>query len=61
MDYIPRKIASRPTVYKFINQTLFKKYLVKIQDVNDRRKFDIQPSQITIKEFEKWASGFKGF
>ena len=61
MSYIPRNIASRPTVYKFINQSCLKKYLFKIIDEKDKRKFDIQPSQSTIKEFEVWSSGFRGF
>ena len=61
MSYIPRSIASRPTVYKFINQSCLKKHLFKIADDKDKRKFNLQPSQLTIKEFELWSSGFRGF
>jgi hypothetical protein len=61
MNYVPRNIASRPTVYKFINHSVSKKFIIKKQDDKDKRKFDIQPSQNTIKEFESWSSGFRCF
>jgi len=30
-------------------------------DKEDKRKFNLIPSQQTIKEFEEWAKIFKGF
>ena len=58
---IPKKFASRPTIFKFINAAFKKRYLDKIQNPKDKRKFNLRPSKITIDEFEKWAKGFSGF
>tara|TARA_B100000902_G_scaffold374886_1_gene404290 strand:- start:748 stop:1098 length:351 start_codon:yes stop_codon:yes gene_type:complete len=58
---IPKKYASRPTIFKFINTAFKKRYLDKIKNPIDKRKFDLRPSKITIDEFEKWAKGFRGF
>ena len=40
---------------------LKKKYFTKEIDINDKRKFIISPTNITIEEFEKWSLIFKGF
>ena len=58
---IPRKYASRPTVFKFINLAIKKKYLLKIKNEKDKRKFDLKPTNNTIDEFQKWSVGFRGF
>ena len=58
---IPKKFASRPTIFKFIDTAFKKRYLEKIKNPKDKRKFNLKPSKITIEEFEKWAKGFSGF
>ena len=58
---IPEGFASRPTIFKFIELAISKGFLQKKSDNNDRRKFYLTPSDITVKEFEEWAKGFKGF
>ena len=58
---IPSEHASRPTLFKIIDDAVKKKYLVKEVDKNDKRKFNIIPSQQTIDEFEEWTKVFKGF
>jgi len=37
------------------------KHILKISDLKDKRKFNLIPSEQTIKEFEDWAKGYKGF
>ena len=56
---IPSEHASRPTLFKIIDDAVKKKYLVKEVDKNDKRKFNIFPSQQTMDEFEEWAKIFK--
>ena len=56
---IPSEYASRPTLFKIIDDAVKKKYLIKEVDKNDKRKFNIFPSQLTIVEFEEWAKIFK--
>ena len=58
---IPKEYASRPTIFKIIDNAVSKKYFEKIVDENDRRKYNLFPTSQTIKEFEKWAKVFKGF
>ena len=58
---IPKKFASRPTIFKFIDTACKKRYLEKIKNPKDKRKFNLKPSKVTIDEFEKWAKGFSGF
>jgi len=58
---IPNEYASRPTIFKIINEAVSKKYLRKIVDDNDKRKYNLFPTSQTIKEFEEWAKTFKGF
>ena len=57
---IPSEHASRPTLFKIIDDAVKKKYLVKEVDKNDKRKFNLFPTQQTIDEFEEWAKIFKG-
>ena len=59
IDDIPKGFASRPTIFKFINIAIKKKYLLKISDPNDKRKFKLKLSHDSILEFERWAQGFK--
>ena len=51
--------VSRPTIFKIIERSLSKKFLLKEQNKNDKRKYILVPSQQTIKEFEEWAKLFK--
>ena len=61
MIEIPNEYASRPTIFKIIDDAVSKKYLEKIVDENDKRKYNLFPTSQTIKEFEEWAKVFKGF
>ena len=58
---IPKEYASRPTIFKIIDDAVTKKYFEKIVDENDKRKYNLFPTSQTIKEFEEWAKVFKGF
>jgi hypothetical protein len=57
---IPGELGSRPTLFKVIDTAVAKKYFIKELDKEDKRKFNLIPSQQTIKEFEEWAKIFKG-
>ena len=57
---IPGELGSRPTLFKVIDNAVAKKYFFKELDKKDKRKFNLIPSQQTIKEFEEWAKIFKG-
>ena len=57
---IPNEYASRPKIFKIIDDALTKNYFIKILDKNDKRKYNLLPSSQTIKEFEEWAKVFKG-
>ena len=61
MRAIPREYASRPTIFKIIDDAVTKNYFQKLIDKNDKRKFNLIPSSQTIKEFETWAKVFEGF
>ena len=56
---IPSEYASRPTLFKIIDDAVKKKYLVKELDKDDKRKINLFPASQTIKEFEEWAKVFK--
>lgn len=56
---IPSEHASRPTLFKIVDDAVKKKYLIKEVDKNDKRKFNIFPTLQTINEFEDWAKIFK--
>jgi len=58
---IPKKYASRPTIFKIIDAAVSKKYFEKILDKNDKRKYNLFPTSQTIKEFEEWSKVFEGF
>ena len=58
---IPKGYGSRPTIFKFINSAIKKKYLLKFSDHEDKRKFNLKLTQQSIEEFEKWSKGFEGF
>mgnify|MGYP000707403195 CR=1 FL=1 len=52
MDHIIREKKSQPQS---------RRYFTKETDINDKRKFIISPTNITIEEFEKWSLIFRGF
>ena len=56
---IPSEHASRPTLFKIIDDAVKKKYLVRELDKNDKRKNNLLPTSQTIKEFEEWSKVFK--
>ena len=56
---IPNELGSRPTFFKVIDTGVAKKYFIKELDKKDKRKFNLIPSQQTVKEFEDWAKIFK--
>ena len=58
---IPKEYASRPTIFKIIDDAVSKKYFERIVDKNDKRKYNLFPTSQTIKEFEEWSKVFKGF
>lgn len=58
---IPKEYASRPTIFKIIDNAVCKKFFEKIENKNDKRKYNLFPTPQTIKEFEEWSKLFKGF
>ena len=58
ISQIPREYASRITVFRIIDDAVKKKFVLKIKNINDKRKFNIIPSATTIKEFESWCLKF---
>ena len=61
MRAIPREYASRPTIFRIIDDAVAKNFFEKIVDKNDKRKYNLFPTSKTVKEFEDWAKVFKGF
>jgi len=57
--YMTKNQISRPTIFKIIDQALMKKFLIKEQNILDKRKFILKPSHQVIKEFEEWAKLFR--
>ena len=50
--------ASRRTVVDFINKGVEANFIIKKNSIDDKRKILIEPSDITIKEYEEWSSEF---
>ena len=61
MREIPNEYASRPKIFKIIDNAVAKNYFKKILNENDKRKYNLLPTSQTIKEFEEWVKVFKGF
>ena len=61
LEQIPTQYASRPKLLKIMKTAVEKKYLIKKSNQHDKRKNFLEPSELTIKEFEKWAQVFRGF
>ena len=58
---IPGVYASRPTIFKIIDDAITKKYLKKVVNDDDKRKYNLFPTKQTVKEFEDWSKVFQGF
>jgi len=52
------KYASRRTILDFIQKSVEAKFLSKIVSNEDKRKTFIEPSIITIQEYNEWAREF---
>ena len=50
--------ASRRTIIDFIKKGVASNYLKKINSTEDKRRFLIQPREVTIKEFSEWSNEF---
>ena len=50
--------ASRRTVVEFINKGVEANFIIKKNSTNDKRKIFVEPSDITIKEYEEWSNEF---
>ena len=50
--------ASRRTVIDFINKGVEANFIIKKNSTDDKRKILIEPSDITIKEYEEWSNEF---
>ena len=53
-----KKYASRRTVIDFINKGVEANFIIKKNSTDDKRKILIEPSDITIKEYEEWSNEF---
>ena len=60
MREIPNEYASRPKIFKIIDNAVAKNYFKKILNEKDKRKYNLSPTSQTIKEFEEWSKVFKG-
>ena len=61
IDDVPKHLGSRPTIFKCVNLAVKNKFLHKIYSSKDKRKYNLKPTDLTIKEFQNWALGFSGF
>ena len=52
------KYASRRTIIDFINKGVNAGFINKINSIEDKRKIYIEPSRITIKEYDEWSNEF---
>ena len=52
------KYASRRTILDFIQKGVSAKFLSKIASNKDKRKTLLEPSEITIQEYNEWSKKF---
>ena len=52
------KYASRRTILDFIQKGVEVRFLLKIESNEDKRKTFIEPSEITIQEYNEWSKEF---
>ena len=50
--------ASRRTIIDFINKGVEANFIMKKNSTDDKRKIFVEPSDITIKEYEEWSNEF---
>jgi hypothetical protein len=50
--------ASRRTIIDFINKGVKANFIIKKNSTDDKRKIFVEPSDITIKEYEEWSNKF---
>ncbi|MDC1125565.1 hypothetical protein OAS90_01280 [Candidatus Pelagibacter sp.] len=50
--------ASRRTIIDFINKGVRANFIIKKNSTDDKRKIFVEPSDITIKEYEEWSNEF---
>ena len=50
--------ASRRTIIDFINKGVEANFIIKKNSTDDKRKIFVEPSDIAIKEYEKWSNQF---
>lgn len=50
---------SRPTILKAIDEGIRKNFILKEKNIDDKRKFYISLSELSIIEFKKWAKEIK--
>jgi hypothetical protein len=53
------KYASRRTIIDFIQKGVRAKFIKKITSTYDKRKSFIEPSKITIEEYNEWSKEFR--
>ena len=53
-----QKYASRRTILDFIQKSVEAKFLSRIESDEDKRKTFIEPSKITIQEYNEWSRKF---
>ena len=52
------KYASRRTIIDFINKGVDAGFINKLSSNEDKRKINIEPSRITVKEYTEWSDVF---
>ena len=50
--------ASRRTIIDFINKGVEANFIIKKNSTDDKRKIFVEPSDITIKEYDEWSNEF---
>ena len=58
---IPSQYSSRPKIFNIINDGVKKKFLYKIKNEKDNRKYIVLPTDLCVDQFKKWSLIFKGF
>ena len=58
IDYVPRHLASRISLFNIINEAESRGILIKKQSNIDTRKKIIAPSDKFIEEYEKWLNEY---
>ena len=54
-----KRYASRRTILDFIQKGVDAKFIKKLNSTKDKRKTLIEPSELTIQEYNQWSAEFK--